>query len=120
MVSDSLGSQKELGAQVQQSSQVLDEESQLQTVGPGTGFLLGVTINLEPQHLQPILSERGPASRRAVTRPSSLPWEWHGYHSKSLKFGDSNWGLVPEVETPGHRLGTRQTRVIVHFSMQAQ
>ena len=64
---------------------------------------------------------RGPARGRTGVRPLSFPQEeWHRCTlQESEEFGDFKWGLVPEIEMHGHRLGehsvrmeTRETKVI--------
>ena len=102
--SGSPGSQKTGGAWMQQSSQVSEQESWLQSVSPGEGSQLGHTICREP------LQDPSPSPRRSSK----------GTHcNESTGFGNLKWSHEPEIETLGHRLGehgvqtkTRETGMI--------
>lgn len=102
--------------------------SQLQSVSPGAGSQLGVATGPEPgcsQHDRS--SSRNPANGRTEETLPSSPGRSHARIELQQSAGlrDSRQGLVPEIDTAGHRLGehgvqmeTRETGVTDCFLLR--
>ena len=113
---------------MQQSSQVLEQGSQLQRRSRGVGSQLGVAINRDPRHTQATAPTAGTQQAADPGRLPFVPWEERRRSAPqgSAGFGDSTRGRVPEIEMLGHRPGehgvwteTGEMGVIDCFSLGA-